>query len=102
MRRTLSALLVHKKLPWLLAALAVALTAPSLAVGLQLDDYLHEQLILQGNLAAVLMRLFLFWDNDPAAITRWLDYQRKLTRLATPISRLWAGGLGLRCRSIPR
>lgn len=73
MRRTLSALLVHKKLPWLLAALAVALTAPSLAVGLQLDDYLHEQLILQGNLAAVLMRLFLFWYNDPATTTGWME-----------------------------
>src|SRR5450432_128581 len=63
-------LLTHRRLPWALGLLAVALTLPALATGFQFDDYLLRA-ALRGPtgpaaLPAALNKPFVFMDGNPA------------------------------------
>jgi hypothetical protein len=63
----------HRRLPWMLGLLAVALTLPALATGFQFDDY-RLRTVLRGQggaqglapLPAALNKTFVFMDGDPA------------------------------------
>ncbi len=103
-RSTLSAWMTGKHWPWLMAALAVALTLPALAVGRQLDDdLLFESLRTAPNAGAAVNGLFVLMDGNAeharaqmlsgafpwwslpearvafwrpaAALTHWLDFR---------------------------
>jgi hypothetical protein len=67
----LAPLATHPRLPWVLAAICVLLTLPSLNAGYLLDDYLHQN-ILSGKVhaegPASPYGLFVFVDGDPAQV----------------------------------
>lgn len=95
------AMLSHRAIPYVAGTLAILLLLPTLTQGLAADDLIHRALILQGDLATTLRRLFVFadpavnrnliesgylaWYAAPelhiaffrplAAFTHWLDYQ---------------------------
>lgn len=67
-------LLAHKYFPHALAALAMAMVVPSLAVGLQFDDYLLRRTILAApDFSAAINRPFVFMDGNPDHTRRLMD-----------------------------
>ena len=57
-----------------LPLLAIILTLPALWVGLQFDDYLHRQTILNAHHAiTAIMDLFIFMEGDPVTTYRLMD-----------------------------
>lgn len=73
------ALLTHRRLPLIIAILAIILTLPSLNVGLALDDY-HHKLAIKGSDSVIRLLdspfdLFRFFDgSDPQRMHKIIDY----------------------------
>jgi hypothetical protein len=71
-----AALAVHRRLPWVLAALSVLLVLPSLGAGYLLEDQLHQN-ILAGNVEAQgpasPYGLFAFVDGGPAGVRAMIE-----------------------------
>lgn len=71
-------LLSHPRFPFLAAALAVALCAPSLCFGFIIDDWVHRLILKDGlNILGQSVSpfgLFTFADGDPAPVRATMDY----------------------------
>ncbi|HEX6288696.1 MAG TPA: CDP-alcohol phosphatidyltransferase family protein [Herpetosiphonaceae bacterium] len=67
--------LADRRLPLLLAGLAIGLTLPALRTGWHFDDYLHRAALGTGqpSLRAALDELFVFMDGDPERTRRLMD-----------------------------
>ena len=66
----------HPRLPWLLAALATLLVAPSLAAGFLLDDYWHQNALASGAVFGAPgspYGLFVFVPGDPDRVRAMAD-----------------------------
>ena len=96
----LARIVTHRRLPWALGLLAVALTLPAIATGFQFDDYLLRA-TLRGPggpaaLPAALSKPFVFMDGNAAhsavlmasgvypwwAVPGWAPVERSLTPAA--------------------
>jgi len=66
------ALLVSPHLPVILALLSIFLTLPSLWVGLQFDDYLLEQSVIESPDTAI-NDMFIFMEGDTKQAEKYMD-----------------------------
>ncbi len=66
--------LISPHLPFILALLAIFLTLPSLWVGLQFDDYLLEQSVLEAPDAVTAINdMFIFMDGDAQQAKKYME-----------------------------
>ncbi|RMF87121.1 MAG: hypothetical protein D6736_13490, partial [Nitrospinota bacterium] len=66
--------LCHRRLPLLLALLAILLTLPALGVGWQMDDYLQRLMMLKlPQVGAGPEEIFTVLNGDPQVIHRYMD-----------------------------
>ncbi len=107
MKKQVVALFTHRRLPLILALLAMALAAPSLWIGLLVDDFVQHGLLQRAPYSVEhfgsVLSMYDFTDGDPVRYQRvfWLALIEQAAAIFANIYHLGAGDFSLESVFIP-